>query len=246
MRDPIELHALADGEIDGDARRQLEAEIASCSDSALELDAIRNVKRCLARLEAPAEASAVWEDCRDRLAEIDRSRRIDSFVGRYAWAVCAVFFLCIFAGGMVHRSADGPAGTADVARALAGMSSLSASATSPGAAEQHRWVDGLLDFARQSASPERLEVLGVAEGFLNGRDPMACFSLRDARGDLALIVTRKPIEFDGEPSLRLREGYSGQMQGLNFVAWRTEGHTLILLGERSLPDLEAVSLRIAR
>ena len=94
MIDPKDIHAYVDAELSQDEATALGADLASPA-AAREIDAIRNLKRLLREKTEAPETKQAWTRCVKRLDDIDRTRRIETVVGRYAPAFCACLFMAI-------------------------------------------------------------------------------------------------------------------------------------------------------
>ncbi len=95
MIDPLALHALADGEISMSEALRLTRDVEAEADVVAELRAIE-FRKLLMKEKVEERSDQAWRRC--RAADIDKARRVEGFVGRYAWALCSVFFLVIFTG----------------------------------------------------------------------------------------------------------------------------------------------------
>ena len=105
MIDTELLHALADDELSADDRRKVEADLAQDPEAAKVLSSILAVKQAIASHVKPVECEDEWQRCRKRLDEMDKARRTEAFVGRYAWVMCTGLFAFIV-GAILERTAD--------------------------------------------------------------------------------------------------------------------------------------------
>jgi anti-sigma factor RsiW len=111
----LDLHALADGELDKGEAKLLREALRDDPQAQAEYEVILNFKEMVVQQSVRHEAEDCWKACQVRMNEIDRSRRVESFVGRYAWAMCAVFFVLILGSRfMVNDVRGASARTADL------------------------------------------------------------------------------------------------------------------------------------
>lgn len=240
MIDPIELHAFADGELSAEREAVLRKQLAESPQAQAELQSILALKKALREKCLAAECRQEWSACIGRLNELDRSRRAERFVGRYAWALCGVFLITILAGGLTSRNGRSDSvSMSDISRIA---TTLAPSRTPPMQDEaRERWLDELLGQARKSVDPNRVRILGYSGGELDGR-PVNVFSLQDGRGKFALLVMPGVFNLEGTQELPQDRGFKlGHLQGLNCVVW-TDGHnTLAVVGKRTYEDLVQVA-----
>jgi hypothetical protein len=247
MIDPLELHAYADGQLNQADEARVSQMLKQDAASRAEFESIVSLKKALQARCKPVECASEWKACLGRLDELDKSRRTESFVGRYAWGLCGAFFLFILAGGLFNRMR--PAGEmqpADVARAAATLSPA-AGPRSQEPREVAQYLDNLVGEASRTIAPERLRIVDGATGEVNGHR-VAKLGLRDGEGELALIVINGQLDLsklEDAPDPRLKEG---KFLGTNSVAWVDQtGNTLILAGDRSYEELaDTVLHRVIR
>lgn len=234
MIDPIELNALADGQMTPDEAKAMQAALRGHPASSAEYQSILMVKRLLKERTPEIEYRDSWRICVGRLDELDRSRRAESLVTRYAWAFCGVFLIAILVGGMNKRATRSE--TVNIADLSRIVTSLAPSRTPPPAADaaRNRWLDQLLGQARRSVDPNRMEIIGYAYGTLDDR-PVTHFALRDSSGPLALLVIPGTVpDQSSQPEKVFRLGH---LQGMNCVVWTDNNVTLAVVGDRTHQDL---------
>jgi anti-sigma factor RsiW len=240
MIDPIELHAFADGELSSAREAVLRKQLAESPQAQAELQSILALKKALREKCIATECRLEWAGCVGRLNELDRARRAERFVGRYAWALCGVFLITILAGGLTSRN-DGPESVSmsDISRIA---TTLAPSRTPPVQDEaRERWLDDLLGQARKSVDPNRVRILGYSGGQLDGR-PVNVFSLQDGHGKFALLVLPGVYNLEGTQELPQDQAFKlGHLQGLNCVVWTDGRNTLSVVGKRTHEDLIQVA-----
>lgn len=240
MIDPRDLHALADGELSSEEERLLRKQLAESPQAQAELQSIQALKHALRSKCLASDCGQEWLLCVGRLNEIDRSRRAERFVGRYAWALCGVFLVTILAGGLTNRNGRSDSvSMSDISRIA---TTLAPSRTPPAQdAARERWLDDLLGQARQSVDPNRVRILGYSDGQLDGR-PVTFFSLLDGKGKFALLVMPGVVNLEGTRDLPQDQVFKlGHLQGLNCVVWTDGRNTLAVVAKRTHEDLIQVA-----
>lgn len=239
MIDPIELHALADGELAPEREAVLRRLVDSSPDAAAELKAILTVKAVLRTRISPVDGSAEWSRCVARLGEMDRTRRIERVVsGRLAWGLCGVFFALILGAGVMHRGSNSAnMNSADLAWMVGSFRPAHEASRTPSRTTEA--VDELMKMAKISIDPKRMEVLQRGYGELDGRQVVR-FTLRDANGDLALVVVPDVLQLDGL-GRRDHTFHIGHVGPMNCVGWTDGKNTLVLVADRPYEDLATVA-----
>jgi len=241
-----DLHALADNELTPAEAALLRETLKSDPVAAAEFDAILNLKDCIREKVRPVPCDDTWKACLGRIKEVEKTRRTEAFVGKYSWALCAAFFGLIVVGGYFHRGGTtANVESADIARMITNLVPTSAPTPPRSNEALSRWLDSLLGQARQSVDPARLQILNVAEGQVDGRRVVR-FALRDASGDLALLVIPSAVGFAGMEAVPTNGKYvSGHVGRVNCVAWNAGNASLVLFAERPHADLARVGDRIS-
>lgn len=236
MIDPLELHAYADGELDKQSEDRVRRQLQQCSASQAELDCIQNLKLAMKANCPPMECADAWKSCVGRLDELDKVKRTESFVGKYAWALCGVFLFFILAGGVISRMGTGrDMGGKDLAR-IAGSLGPVSRPTSREAQDKKRWLDQIMGQASQVISPDRIDVLGVATGSVDGHR-VSQLALQDGRGPLTMLVVDAQLDLASIPESPDPRYRASNLQGVNCLVWAQGDYTLILAGERAYEEL---------
>lgn len=235
----LELSALADGTLPPERRAELEARIAASPElqEALERQrvAVRAV-RTLAEEPVPASLQAEVEARRRALGERKRrGRRLLPRIGLAgAVAVTATIVLVVVLGG-------GPGGptVADAAR-LATQTPAAPAPPSAGPAGTRLalGVEGVAfpDFAEAYG----WRALGVRQGRLDGRDATVVVYGKDGRRLGYAIVAGDALERPRQGRTTVVAGVEYQTLQLNgrlAVTWRRGGHTCVLIGAATRPEL---------
>ena len=236
MIDPLELHAYADGELDKQGEARVRKLLESDAATQAELECIQNLKSSLKQHCQGVECEKTWQACVGRLNELDKTRRTESFVGRYAWALCGVFLLFILAGGVTSRlRPGGNMASPDLARAVASLGQINRPSTQqPEAVRQ--WLDSLVGRASALVSPDRITVEGAATGEIDGHRVVKMW-LRDNVGELALLAVNSRLDMQNMTPSSDRRFMAGKVQGVNCVAWTDGSLAVALVADRSYDEL---------
>lgn len=244
MIDRIELHALADNEVSAERAAELRQLLRDNPEDLAVYESIVALKRCLSVI-TPVECSAEWRGAQSRIRELEKSRRVERVVGRYAWSLCGVFFLFILVGGIANR---GIIGTRVRSEDIAQMATSLVPTRTPSTRDSeamNSYLDALLGQARQSLAPDRLQVVAGAVGEVNGHH-LARLTVRDAKGDLALIIVPGKLDFVGMPLANVGgyHAHVGSIDGINCIAWSGPSYSAILIGNRPYADLGQTASRV--
>ena len=240
MNEPTQLHALADGELAPLEAQNLREALKTDPRGAAEVDAVLNLKEFLAKNSPRHADEEVWRACVRRLDAIDRSRKAEGFVSRYAWALCGIMFVLIVTGRFATRTGHGDsARSADLARFLGAPAPVT---------ERNRMdsrlYEAILGQVGHNLDPNEIEVgmpvRRVVDGMLIQRVPM-----RDRSGDLILTRVNRLLELqDTEPLPNSADVAFGLMDGANGLVWHHAGETWVLSGDRSVDSLDEVASRL--
>lgn len=243
MIDPTELHAYADGEATPEERLRVEEALRSSDRDAAELQGIHALKECVLTHATPIDNEEGWKSCVQRLDEIDKSKRIEGFVSRYAWGLCAVFFFIILGGGMITRNSRSTVRTGEVARYVSSMSGFP-DLGRPEVSEVKRWLGQEAPAVENTIQPERMQIMGRASAIIDNRRVVK-LNLLDARGPLALVIVENAQAVEGVERMGGQGSYGqGSIDQLNCVTWSLNGCSLILIGDRSHDQLRDIASMI--
>lgn len=243
MIDPLELHAYADGQLEATDRARVSRQLETDPASKAQLDSILSLKQFVSTNCQAVECKDEWKKCLGRLNELDKAKRTESFVGKYAWALCGVFFVAILMGGVMSRNnPNSGRESADLARLAASFSPAGAPVSKEPVA-MRRWLDSLVGQAAASVSPERLDIVSASTGELDG-SRAAKLVLRDSGGDMALVMVNSNLNLDELPMGGEQPYHVGQLQGSNCIAWHDRENTLVLVGNRPYDELIPVANKL--
>jgi len=233
MIDRTDLHAYVDGELTSTQEAEIRASVDSSPNSAKEIEAIRSLKSMLHDRTQSPEVAQSWKACIKRLDEVDKARRVETYVSRYAPALCGAFFLCIVIGGMINRRHD-----------VGNRPSQNLSRFVPGAVSyDSKWLRTLLERSHVS-TPDRLELRSGAEGVIDGV-PAKRFDVRDASGNLQILVISDHMGFDGMSSMPTDPKVKMGALGMTNCVARIDGDkTIVVIADRSYDDLAAVLAKV--
>lgn len=228
------LHAYVDGELTADERAQVEAAVRTQPSLALQIDAIRRQKELLGRLPE-VDCADSWAACRARFTEIDKTKRIEGFVGRYAWAMCAFVLCTIFVGAMLRRANPNAVRTGQVAAAVSGLSF-----PFPSADSKRALANSQVPEERNVATLGQIAIVGMAELESDGK-LMRCVKLRDAVGTFDFVIVYGAAKIEAENTAE--DGYlRGQANSQNCIAWWREGAAFFLMApNRTHEELIAIA-----
>lgn len=235
MIDRLDIHAFADNELSPEEMAQARIEIGASPESSRELAAIESLKACLQAKAEHVAPEDVWHMCVGRLDELDRVKKAETFVGKYAWAISAMLFAVIIAGGMFNRFRGGSVGMA----AVASMSSDLVPLQSPSInhpEQLRKWIGDQTGERPSLFTQIPAQVVGFAfSDQPQGR--IVRVTMRDSNGMIDLMVIPNVARVEG---VRPLDGdlFQGQINGINCVTWHDDsGCQLLLIGDRQTDQL---------
>ena len=243
MIDQLDVHAFADRELAPEDMSRVEKEIAASPESTRELEAIRGLKTCLQTKMSPPECADAWKDCRVRLNELERVKKAEYFVGRYAWALCSVLFVVILGGGMLARLHGSSMPMGQVVSELGSMTPLQ----TPNLSHPEALRSFLLDQTGQSSTISSIpaQVVDVAYAIQPDGGRIVRIRLRDTEGIVALLYIPEATGVEGFQSIG--DGMlAGQINRLNCVIRPEKGGMVMLIGNRDTSELRNFALSLYR
>lgn len=239
MSDWLDIHALADGELSAEEKARTEARLKDCDESRREYEAVHGLKGLL-RTKLPTHTcDQTWSRCQGRLKELEQKRRVERFVTRNAWGLCAGIFALMIGGAWMNRLDASEVRTGDVARMVAGVGP-SSQPSSNDPEELQKWIP-----ANRRTPPlitfGNLQLIGAARGSYRGH-PFAIFGLAGGGQIMDLLVIDDVEKVQGlEPMVENPKYRSGVMGQRNCVSWKDEDYTLMLMGDQSTSDLSVTA-----
>ena len=242
MIDQQDLHAFVDGELSPEQAAAIKSSLEASPEDAREVEAIRSLKSLVGKKATPPVGNHAWNACVRRLDELDKTRRAERIVGKYAPALCAGLFVVIVVAGQFGHHSDRGITSPDLARMVGPLSPVNP--PKPLGFNKEAWLEGQIRDSMRS-TPKYLTVRGESSGELAGV-PMRAFMARDPKGDLMIYVVRQPIALDGMTPMADHANLRvGLLDGVNCVV-RTEGKTTIFIAaDRTFEDLAAVAVQVA-
>lgn len=242
MIDPLKLHAYADGEATHDEIAEIEARLSGCAASQAELEAIRSFKQGLGAHRLEIEYREVWTVCRGRLTEMDRARKTERFVGKYAWALATGIVGLVVLTGVARRGMASPSiGSADLAQIMSQIGPGKRSSTiNP---REAQIADAMLRRTRLAIENNGLQAVAVSEAVCDGM-LVRRITLRDGAGQMALLDLPSEARFEGLEPVSGTTMQAGQIDDLNCVVWTSGERKLVLVGEREPGELARVAEQI--
>lgn len=244
MSDWLDIHALADGHLDGEERKAAERKLAEDPRLQAEYEAVTVLKRTLAEKCPPVTCEETLRKAKLRLEELDRARKVNTFIGKYSWALCGLFFVAILGAATLNRLSGSQFDPADVTRVSSSMSPIPL----PGGQSvdaRSKWVDELFG-SPAPVRPNQMGIMSVAKGAFNGYQTLR-FDLSDKSGPLALFVIAGQLNVGGSPA---QPGMYApvRVQTTNGIAWSERGYSFLLLGDQETESLAAAAdaIRISR
>jgi hypothetical protein len=235
MNDWLEMHALADGHLTGEDRESA-LRLAECDAACrAELESVQTLKSVLRSKISAQTCARTWSRCMDRIEELERTRRVEKLVGRYAWGLCSIFLVVICCAAILNRMA-GPSDlrSGEVAQILSGLSASRAAPSQP--EDLRKWIED----APLALDIGKLQVRGGFEQIRGGRQ-CASYFLEDGKGPSVLLVVRGVNMVEGvEPVVGHGRYSAGRVADFNFVFWSDRGFGMFVVGKRPSEDLCAI------
>jgi hypothetical protein len=232
----LDVHALVDGENIDSERAQLLAAMEQDSTLKAEYEWAVYIKRTLNDKCKSQGSDECWQSAIVQLNAIDKTKRTENFIGRYAWAFCGVFVLAI---GIASVSNQITGRTSLATTSSAGFASLTPIQKSVNADEALEAIKARLGSAPAtlSATPV-LMVDQVLYGVIDGHKAMMLrFADRKGPLDLTFIQGVGAIDTINTP---IGDGMSqGQINGINAVSWSDGQCLTILASQRPFEELAA-------
>lgn len=213
------MHGLADGQLSDEEAARARELAENDPQSRRELSWATSIKQTLAKHATPVENREGWQAAVRRFDEMDRARGTERLVGKYAWAICCLFFVGIVFAGIGNRTLGSRTLSNTQVANILSVPNAERSATNT--------------FDTDSIDLSRYRIVGVTEAVAEDNVPYVRLSLRDSLGGLVLIVTNgdKVVQGVDQPS-SIRGFSQGQVDEANCVAWKANGHTFILASSR--------------
>lgn len=235
---PLDLHAYADNQLTAEERNRVKSEIEANPAAKAELAAIVSLKGMVAERCEVQTCEVTWKRCVGRLDEIDKARKVESFVGRYSWALCGLVALAIVGGGVFNRGSSAVA-SGDVAR-YASLLQSSPASTSGLSPQTQAFREAIEAGLTRQQSEDRPTILSATEVVRDGRT-MMMLRLADPQGSLTLMSLPGAKLGEGMEPIPGTRFHAGMMGAVNCVAWETSGSLRVVAGNRPYAELVKVA-----
>lgn len=239
MSDYLDIHALADGELTGAEKAAAEERLRTDPACAAEYQAVSQLKASLQERCNTVSCEKTWSACQGRLNELDKKKQAESFVGKYAWAMCLAIFAIIISAGFYNRQlGQSRVGASEVAKLMSGLGPLSKPASQ--SQDMRSWIQSVS--AGAPVNTERIRVLQYAQGHDELGRSATAFQLADLRGPFTLVVVKGVSEVAGGEPMNTRGAYfAGQIDNMNCLMWTDNGFALTLVGNRTHTELSEIA-----
>lgn len=236
MIDRLDLHAVADGQLAPERRAELEAQLAGDPAAQKELDSILAMKSMLKSNAETPECAELWRACRSRLDELDKARRVENFVGRYAWGICGSFLVLILVAGVFQRSRSGHVASNEVSSYVAGLAPISVPRNQNNVVldQKLKAVIGQT-FANR---PGQMVISGVGENTVPGQRSQFV-QLSDQFGRVAVVAMPDVRQVDGLTTFDINPRFGcSTVDGVNALFWKREDNVIcMVVGNRTYDEL---------
>lgn len=239
MIEKSDLHALADGELSVEEKARLSAKLEANPRAQAEYQQIISLKSALRASAKMPECDELWKACQGRLDELEKTKRVETFVGKYAWGICGVFFMAIAIGGVMNRSASRGVQPNDVAGYMAGIS-LS---TPPKTQNQAELNPALKQIVGEAFTERPATMVVTAIGSNNEPGQRTEFArLSDAFGSVAVVALIDVKQVEGLWDYEENSNFKcAKIDGANAMFWtRNDGIICMVIGQRSYEELHEI------
>jgi len=232
MSDMHDLHALADGQLNGEQEAQVRERLKTCHVSQAEYQAILQLKQTVGCQCKGISNTEEWAKCRARMDELDRAKKVNTFVGRHAWGLAAAVGLILVSAHVTNRITH----KYDVSSGEASASFMGSRAVTPAVDAEGQAIIGnrVLRVPRGS-----FEIKSMKQGLLEGQ-PTTLLNLQYGNYPMEFMA----IEGAGTD----QAGFSTEPgdNGTTAVKW-TDGNTLFLLvGPQGPREITGVAEKLSQ
>jgi len=232
----LDLHALVDDQLSPEQRARVQQGLKTSESAQIEFLAVRRIKTLVQEKCVQTHCEEVWRMCCKRLDEIDRTKRVEGFVGRYAWAICSIFICLIFGAAWLNRMGGGGLNASDVAKAASTLAPISAP-RSQNPNVKRQWLQQNLD-REMPVQPDMISVVGGAAGYLDDGRKICRADLQDREGVLRLDVIQAADHLDGGAQVDGHTHYSAaRINDSNCITFSRNGNAYVLVGDRPVDAL---------
>lgn len=240
MSDFLEMHKLADGEATAAEVAALHAQLQEDPKLKTEYETVVLLKSTLQKHCVGVQDPELLKACKERIIAIDRPKRAERFVSRYALGFCGALAVLIVGAGLLQRGLN-HGGSLDANEVAAMSSALSPTAIG---GNLNNWLRSKVGDAPVQA-PSSLQWVGGFEGESKGKR-FATLTFVDQAGPVTLMIVPQTSTISG-----LAESYDhryrlGVLNGSNCVCWVDGEYALFLYGQRDTIQLQSIADRMRR
>jgi hypothetical protein len=230
------LHAFIDGELPAAERSAAMTAIQEDPKASLDHAIYVSLKNATTTLPAPQYPEGAWKQCVRRLDDIDRTRRTEHFVSRYAWVMCGAIFLLILGAGGVNRLRGQSFDSNEMSHIA---SSLIPTSKATDTANVGKWLQDQVG-ATPVPHLEAVTIVRAEAGFVDDHQ-VARLILRDSKGLMTLYIVQGDEALDGLETLQNTNFHVVPFSNGSCLAWSAQGSTMSLSGERDPESLAQVA-----
>lgn len=237
MSDWIEkVHAFADGQLTEAEKAEVVKLIGEDKTAQAEYEWARYTKEMLATKCQPIADDESWQACLNRLDAIDKTSKAEGFVGRYAWAMCALFLIAICSAAWVNRTYGSKQLSNEQVAGLFSSFSPVVERSSAQNQSPKEIVQQCIPNPPVLVIPPQF-VVESAEKTETPDFAAARLLIHDEKGQLALVIINNASGVEAIDKSAGNEFQSGTLNSNPCVLWESNGSTILLMGPRSREEL---------
>ncbi len=244
MTDYTILHALADGELSGPDKATAEELLRTDPIANAEFQATVAIKKTIASKNQIHVDPKSWQAAVGRISELDKRKKAEGFVGKYAWGMCTIIFALILSTGLMRHFKGSPVGTGDIAQYAAALQPFSRDVKNTGQ-DMRSWIRDVSYGAPIQIDPGFMTVHRYAQRIEENRSTTFLLC-SDSIGPMTLIVVKGANGISGAEQMAKQGNYLiGQIGNSNCICWSDSGFVITLFGNRPYEALAKVAEGIA-
>lgn len=239
MKDELELmHALADGELSGEEEREARRILQSSPAAQAEYEWAKACRTAVQAKCARHISTECWERAKSQIAEIERSRSIETFVGRWSWALCGFLLCTLLAAGVAQRLGGKPQISDASMAGLFSADNLAPLGREIAQAEVPTLIQDTLGRANESlvSVPEVFRVVAVDRAVLEGRRALHML-IEDSAGQFSAFLVPGVAGVQGFDQDFAADYQVGVLFNQPCVAWSNGDSLVMITAPRSAGEL---------
>ncbi len=239
MMDMFEkVNSLADGQLSESESAEIKNQLENDPQAQNEYLWAQALKSTLREKAVEHNDSELWKSCRARLRAVEKTQKVEHYVGRFAWAMCLIFFVGILSAATLNRMwGSRPLTSAHVAGLLDGLSPARISEVGDALSKLGERVG-----SQSIADLSSAQLISMYLGMIDGRKA-AKLTYRDEHGDFNLYVVAGTSSIEGIDKSN-GEFSEGMINEANAVSWKSDENLFLLVSKRSSEDLRAIAAQI--